>query len=143
MHDVILLDEAQDYLPNEIENFSQLTNDLFVVADPRQKIYDGNDSMPLLESKVKKIIALTHHYRNGLEICKFADQVGARMSGGYDPIEPTANYPESTIPSRWDPHPDLALTEQADLIADALKVELRTYPGELLGVLCPRSLSEY
>jgi superfamily I DNA/RNA helicase len=138
MHNVILLDEAQDYLPIEIENFSRLADDLFVVADPRQKIYGGSDPMSLIEGKVEKIIELHSHYRNGLEICKLADQVGSRMSGGYDPIEPSANYPESAIPSRWDHHPGLDLSQQADFIADTLKLERRAFPDELLGVLCPR-----
>lgn len=138
VHDAILLDEAQDYLPIEIENFSHLADDLFIVADPRQKIYGGSDPMPIVQSKVQRVIELQSHHRNGLQICKLADQVGTRMSGGYDPIEPTMNYPESAIPSRWDSHPDMTVDEQADLIADSLKRELRTYPDELLGVLCPK-----
>jgi superfamily I DNA/RNA helicase len=86
IHDAILLDEAQDYLPDEIEVFNRLTRDLFVVADSRQKIYDGADSLPVLETKVLSVIELKYHYRNGIQICRLADQVGTRMTGGYDPI---------------------------------------------------------
>jgi superfamily I DNA/RNA helicase len=137
IHDAILLDEAQDYLPAEIEVFSRLTRDLFAVADSRQKIYDGADSLPVLETKVLSVIELKFHYRNGIQICRLADQVGARMTGGYDPIEPTANYPEVQIPSKWDNHVG-NLAAQAALIVDALRLQRRTYSDELLGVVCPR-----
>src|SRR5437016_8972184 len=37
-YDAILLDEAQDYLPDEIHIFNRLAKNLFIVADSRQKI---------------------------------------------------------------------------------------------------------
>ena len=41
--DALLLDEAQDYTPQEIQIFSKLTNVLVATADVRQKIYDVAD----------------------------------------------------------------------------------------------------
>ena len=137
IHEVILLDESQDYWPQEIDVFSRLAKDLFAVADSRQKVYEGDDCIPLLHSKVQKVIELEHHYRNGIQICKLADQVGAHMTGGYEPIEPTANYPEGKIPSKYDVHQG-TISEQAAEIADAVKRQRRTYPDELIGVVCPR-----
>src|ERR1700692_2492396 len=48
VYEAIFLDEAQDYLPEEIELFRTLGKELYVSADPRQKIYSGPDSMDLL-----------------------------------------------------------------------------------------------
>ncbi len=84
MHQAILLDEAQDYLLEEIEVFRRLCGNLFAVADSRQKIYSGADPFSTLRSLVDREIELSHHYRNGLTICRLADQIGAVMSGGYE-----------------------------------------------------------
>ena len=41
--DAIILDEAQDYTPEEIDIFYRLCSRLFCVADERQKIYQGDE----------------------------------------------------------------------------------------------------
>ena len=137
VHDTILLDEAQDYLPEEVELFRRLSHDLFAVADSRQKIYDLTDSLPTLEGSVDGIIELRYHYRNGIEICRLADEVGARMTGHYEQITPTSNYPETEMPSKFEPH-CCSLDDQATKISEALKLQRRTFPTALLGVICPR-----
>lgn len=137
VHDTILLDEAQDYLPEEVELFRRLSRDLFAVADSREKIYDLTDSLPTLEASVDEIIELRYHYRNGIEICRLADEVGARMTGHYEPITPTSNYPETEMPSKFEQH-CCSLDDQATKISEALKLQRRTFPTALLGVICPR-----
>lgn len=137
LHQAILLDEAQDYFPEEIEVFRQLCSDLFAVADSRQKIYSGTDPLPTLRSVVDREIQLTHHYRNGLNICRLADQIGTVMSGGYEAIAPTSLYREPIIPSRFGVFQG-NIAEQAAKIAEALTLQRRTFPDSLLGVVCPR-----
>jgi superfamily I DNA/RNA helicase len=137
IHDTILLDESQDYLPEEIELYKAFAKDLFAVADSRQKIYDLADALPTLEKLVDKTVELRFHYRNGIEICRLADEVGARITGGYDPITPTSNYPEKQLRSKFEAH-CCPLDEQATKIAEALKLQRRTFPAALLGVICPR-----
>lgn len=62
--DAILLDEAQDYTPNEIRLFGRLTERLFCVADERQKIYKGKDPIEQIKNQVKSHHTLRFHYRN-------------------------------------------------------------------------------
>jgi len=137
LHHCILLDEAQDYLPEEIEVFRQLCGDLFAVADSRQKIYSGADPFPTLRSAVDREIKLTSHYRNGLTICRLADEIGAVMTGEYEPIAPTSLYREAVMPSRFGVFQG-SIPEQAAKIAEALTLQRRTFPESLLGVVCPR-----
>ena len=47
--DAILLDEGQDYTPDEIRLFERLTERLCCVADERQKIYEGEDSLATIK----------------------------------------------------------------------------------------------
>ena len=53
LYDAILLDEAHDYLPEEIELFAKLGRTLYAVADRRQKIYSGEEPFGVLESIVE------------------------------------------------------------------------------------------
>ena len=79
--DAILLDEAQDYTPDEIRLFTRLTERLFCVADERQKIYDGEDSIDAIKSYVGEPHVLRFHYRNGVNICRVADEIAKRWHG--------------------------------------------------------------
>lgn len=80
IYDVLLLDEAQDYIADEIDLFRRLARDLFMVADSRQKIYPGDGSTEHLESVVDRALELRFHYRNGEPICAVADGVGKTFS---------------------------------------------------------------
>lgn len=141
VYDAILLDEAQDYTPGEIELFKKLGGQLFAVADSRQQIYkgDGTDVDPLgaIRSAVPKgnIHELRYHYRNGLEICKLADKI-AKDSTDYQPLTPTAQYKEAENPSKVTIFQG-DLDAQCKEIAKALRTQLRAFPNELLAVVCP------
>src|SRR5438105_12709871 len=41
IYDAVLLDEAQDYLPQEVDLFLQLGEVVFAASDSRQRIYSG------------------------------------------------------------------------------------------------------
>ena len=103
IYDAILLDEAQDYTPSEIELFKKLAGQLFAVADSRQQIYKAEgdvDPLGAIRSAVQPDLhELRYHYRNGLEICKLADRI-AKDSETYQPLTPTAQYKEAENPSR-------------------------------------------
>jgi AAA domain len=83
--DAILLDEAQDYTPDEIRLFARLTERPFCVADERQKIYDGEESIDVIKSYVGETLALNLHYRNGLYIGRVADEIAKRWYS-YQPL---------------------------------------------------------
>ena len=95
IYDVLLIDEAQDFLPTEIAAFRRLARDLFLVADGRQMIYDTNSQVANLEAAVDRTLNLRFHYRNGPEICEVADGIGRTFSSGYEAIGPTCNYDSS------------------------------------------------
>lgn len=137
LYDVVLLDEAQDYWPNEINIFRRLAKDLFVVADPKQKIYGGKNPVAGIEKFVDKAVCLKHHFRNGLRICRLADSI-AKDRKGYEPMEPTSNYDEAKWPSRVDEHESLDLPKQIEKLLTKLDLQLKAYPGELVGICCPR-----
>jgi superfamily I DNA/RNA helicase len=134
--DAILLDEAQDYTPAEIQLFGRLTERLFCVADERQKIYEGEDSIEAIRSCVGEPHVLRFHYRNGVKICRVADEI-AKKWHGYRPLTETSNYPEKANPSTVDCEQRKTVVEQASLIVTRLGTQLIAFPNELIGVLAP------
>lgn len=134
--EAILLDEAQDYLPAEIEIFSKLTERLFCVADERQKIYDGEESIETIKCCVDASHTLKFHYRNGINICRVADEI-AKKWNGYQPLAETSNYVEKSNPSTVDVIRCKSIEEQASMIIERLGTQMMAFPDQLIGVLCP------
>lgn len=134
--DAILLDEAQDYIPAEIQLFSRLTERLFCAADERQKIYEGEDSIEAIKSCVGPPHVLRFHYRNGVKICRVADEIAKKLHG-YRPLTETSNYDEKSNPSSVDCEHCKSVAEQAELIVERLGTQLIAFPDELIGILAP------
>lgn len=134
--DAILLDEAQDYLPIEIEIFSKLSKVIIATADSRQRVYDTPDPLSHLESCVPDMRTLNFHFRNGRAICKLADGL---MKGKPEHVSMLAssNYDESQYPSSVDIKSSLDINKQAAAIHEQLNRQLSAYPEELIGILCP------
>ncbi|KAF0221906.1 MAG: hypothetical protein FD174_237 [Geobacteraceae bacterium] len=135
--DVILLDESQDYLPEEVGIFQRLSNSIFAVADSRQKIYRGEDSVSLLKSIVTKTCNLQFHYRNGRKICNLADAI-AKDSSEFKLLTPTSNYNEAARPSSVEQYCLDSIKAEAKEIIKRLDIQLKAYPGEKIGIACPR-----
>jgi superfamily I DNA and RNA helicase len=138
IYDAILLDESQDYLPAEIDVLHRLAKRLFAVADSRQKIYDGDDPLDVLEKIAGNPHRLRFHYRNGLSICRFADGL-AKDSAKYEALAATSNYDEKATPSSVEVSKHKTIQSQADEIISKLTIQIKAYPEELLGVVCPRN----
>lgn len=136
VYDALLLDEAHDYLPEEIELFSRLGRSLFAVADRRQKIYSGEEPFDVLESVVEGKVELTHHYRNGLSICKLADEIG-RDRSAFQPIEESCNYSEEDRPSSVRFERCGSLDEEIESVISKLAGQMTAYPDELIGIISP------
>jgi len=134
--DAILLDEAQDYIPAEIKLFSRLTERLFCVADERQKIYQGEDSLEAIKDCTGDPHVLRFHYRNGVKICRVADEIAKRWHG-YRPLTETSNYDERANPSSVDCERCKSVADQAALIVERLGTQLLAFPNELIGILAP------
>lgn len=135
-HSCVLVDEAQDFLPGEIAILRTLGERFFGVADSRQKIYKGQDSIKKLESEMNTV-KLPFHYRNGHKICTVADGLTKLPTDEPTMIE-TSRYPEHKLESTVEPLPFPSLDEQCDELIDRLDTQIKAYPGELIGIACPR-----
>jgi hypothetical protein len=132
----VLLDEAQDFLPGEIDVLRTLGERFFGVADSRQKIYKGQDSIKDLEKSINTV-KLPFHYRNGQKICIVADGLAKDLTGDPTLLE-TSKYPEARLESSVDPLSFSTLDEQCSELIVRLDSQTKAYPGQLIGVVCPR-----
>jgi superfamily I DNA/RNA helicase len=140
IYDAILLDEAQDYTPDEISLFKQLAGELFAVADSRQQIYkdEAAEAEPLaaIRAAVDKVHELKFHYRNGRRICELADLM-MKDKDYHQSLLEYCNYNESANPSSVTIFKG-SLADQCREIAAALRNQLKVYPSELLAVVCAK-----
>ena len=136
LYEAILLDEAHDFLPEEVELFSLLARNIFAVADRRQKIYSGEAPFSVLEKVTDEHIELIHHYRNGFNVCLFADTVGQDRHS-FNRISDTSNYDEQRQPSTVIPHKCENLEEEIDLLLSKLDDQLKAYPRDVIGIISP------
>jgi superfamily I DNA and RNA helicase len=137
LHDAILLDEAQDYTFAEIQMFAKVAKHLFAVADSRQQIYSATDD-PV--EALKKLVDHTHelrsHYRCGRKICELADAL-RKYTTLHKPLVDSMMYDEGEYPSSVTCDSG-SLRAQCDLIVHRLTDQMRVYPGQFLGIACPR-----
>lgn len=133
----LLLDEGQDYLPAEIQIFRQLSQQIFVVADTRQHIYGGPDVLDEYVDAGCIVQTLRWHYRNGIAICQVADALAAPWTSE-TPLLEYANYDEAANPSSVKLVQSTDATSQSVLAVPEIDAQLKAYPGEVVGVLCPR-----
>jgi len=135
-YDAIILDEAQDCLPEEIEIFDKLAGVLFVATDSKQKIYSTKDPLAKIRELVPNKFELRYHYRNGLKICRLADAL-AKHSELNRNLEETSNYNERKLPSSVEVEQCASVSDQVDKAIVKLTTQLKAYPEELLGIVCP------
>ncbi|MBA4689572.1 MULTISPECIES: ATP-binding domain-containing protein [Pseudomonadaceae] len=136
--DALLLDEAQDYTPQEIRIFRNLTEILVATADSRQRIYEVEDCSEALSNCVDMEYPLKFHFRNGLEICRLADGINKGVPG-YVPLIQHTNYKEGDYPSKATARKGLSIDEQILAIAAQIADQRFAYPDDLIGVLAPRN----
>lgn len=135
--DCLLVDEAQDYAPNELDLMRALAKKVFFVGDDRQEIYDKRGGLAHLKGVVHSIVSLSAHYRNGLRICRVADAIYEELDDEAG-LEAHSLYDEAAFPSTVIDSGDLDLVEQAAKAVDEIANQLIAYPSGLIGVLCPR-----
>ena len=132
----VLIDEAQDFLPEEMKVLQKLGRRFFAVADSRQKIYPGQDPLSLLEMQAN-VVKLRYHYRNGKNICIVADGLSKHPGEGLT-LERTSKYDEKRLESSVETILHSSLVEQCEDLVSRLDTQLKAYPGQMLGVACPR-----
>lgn len=137
VHDVILIDEAQDYSADEIALISRFGDRVFAVGDKDQRISDKTGALDKLVSLGTNQAVLTSHYRNGLKVCRVADGIKNLID---DPagLEATSNYDETRYPSTVDVFPGRTIDQQVAEAIPRIQTQLQAYPGEMIGIFCPR-----
>lgn len=136
--DVILLDEAQDYSAEEAALLHAFGARVFAVGDDNQRITDQTGALQRLEELGASRTNLRHHYRNGIKICRVADGIKNLLDDAKG-MEATSNYNEAAFPSTVEVLGGLSLADQVKEAIPRIKTQLQAYPGEMIGVLCPRA----
>ena len=136
--EALLLDEAQDYTPQEVRLMKGLTDVFVATADSRQKIYDVDDCIEELRACTDVVHPLTFHFRNGLAVCRVADGI-FKSDPKYTLLQKHSNYREADYPSTFLPRGGLSLDEQISAMAGQINDQRFAYPNDLIGVLCPRN----
>jgi superfamily I DNA/RNA helicase len=135
-YECILVDEVQDCLQEEIDIFFELGKRVFLAGDMRQRIYTTGADLEPIRGRVNRTTELKFHYRCGLQICGVADAIAATI--GFEALSPTCNYRENLAPSSVEAICCPDMQSQCEELVKRLTTQLRTYPGELLGVACPK-----
>lgn len=136
--DAILLDEVQDYTPEELAIIRRFARRVFAVGDERQRIYRGEGAIAYLRRQVRTVSELPYHYRNGFKICRVADGIRNLVDSDQG-MASTSNYDEKKNPSSVIIRPDLSIDEQIAAAIPDIERQLRAYPTGLVGVLSPRN----
>ena len=142
MYDTILIDEAQDLLPAEIEIFRKLSRFIFATADSEQKIYAIPEGFPTLRKCVEQEHALQYHYRVGRRICLLADAL-QKANKQHRSLADFCNYDDKARPSTAKLVRTGSFDEQVHLMMESLPSQLEAYTDELIGVLCPRTAKTF
>lgn len=135
LYDAVLVDEAQDFSEDEIDVFCQIGKSIFAVGDSNQAIYSASTGLAKLES-VCRVHRLTAHYRNGLQICRFADAIASSFRD-HVPLVNSYQYPELKMESSVVFQKCGSFDEQMKHLVGSLVRQRAAYPRELIGVVCP------
>ncbi|GAB3789917.1 ATP-binding domain-containing protein [Dyella agri] len=133
----LFLDEAQDYVPDEIKLLRKLTSTITAASDSKQKIFDGDDCTQELKASVDECRQLKYHFRNGRQICRAADAI-MQGKANYTSMTQHSHYDEAEYPSSVLVRKGLDIEGQAAAIASQLNDQRVAYPEDVIGVLCPR-----
>lgn len=137
MYSAIFVDEAQDLSVGELSELIELSDKVCICGDDRQGIY-GQDGMSTADALDLEPHNLTRHFRIGQEIAKVSDRLMPPAKGGVS-LESTCNYdPALQGASSAILHPSQSRNQQLDSILESIDIQLLAFPGEAIGILCPR-----
>jgi len=141
--DCLLLDEAQDYSPREINLLMRFCDHVFAAGDGNQAIYRREGALDALRSICDETKTLSYHYRNGQKICRLADGIRG-IVGRREGLEASSQYDETAAPSEVANYASEPLAAQVDRAIPIIADQLRAYPNAFIGVLVPlrRDLKE-
>lgn len=138
LFDAILVDEVQDLHIDEVRALMQLSERVTVAGDSKQMIYESGQTITLLERLGFTKTELRYHYRIGTAIADVADKA-LQPEKDVDRLRANCNYKEDELQSRAEllEFPDRQA--QFDAMYKTIDRQLRSYPGEGIGVVVPRT----
>lgn len=137
IYSAILIDEVQDLTRTELRAVTLLTKRIMVAGDDRQRVQSGGEGLEAAAELGFKPIDLEYHYRIGRKICVAADAVLPPRQGA-KPLAQTCNYDDTALPSSADMLPELTFEKQLEKVIREIRVQLKAYPGEAIGIFVPR-----
>lgn len=137
LYDAVLVDEVQDLLLDEIKLLMQLSERITVAGDTKQMIYETGQTVDALEPLGFIKTELKYHYRIGLSVADVADRA-LQPAEDAQKLRANSQYNEEELKSRSDLYECASRELQFETMYKTLELQLRSYPGEGLGVLVPR-----
>jgi superfamily I DNA/RNA helicase len=134
LYDVIFIDEVQDLLEIELQIIRSLAHRINAAGDSRQRIYKHREGLPTIRAMVDRVVTLEQHYRIGIKICDFADQILPPKLGDAA-LSEGCNYDEEARPSSVLPIYSVDINSQFDECIDQIKEQRRYITDEPIGVL--------
>jgi len=133
-YDAIAIDEVQDLEGPELSVLERLSPRIMVAGDTRQSIYAGNGVAAAKAAGYSERV-LQFHYRIGRAICRVADSIYP-PDAGQPTLLQRCQYDEK-LPSTAEVVKCADLNEQCLKLVENVRVQLKSFPGETVGVLLP------
>lgn len=135
-YDAILVDEVQDLRIEEIQALLPLSERITVAGDSKQSIYETGHSVEEIKKLGFQTTTLTYHYRIGTAIADTADKA-LQPKVDADRLRANCQYREDTLQSRAELYELPSREAQFDAMLRTIELQLRSYPGEGIGVFAP------
>lgn len=138
VYDAVLVDEVQDLDIEEVKALMQVSDRITVSGDTKQSIYESGQTIPMLEALGFAKTELRFHYRIGSAIADVADKA-LQPEKTSDLLRANCNYREDELQSRAELLEFVDRQAQFDAMLKTIERQLRSYPGEGIGIIVPRT----
>lgn len=138
LYDAVLVDEVQDLNIDEVNALMQLSERITMAGDLKQVIYESGQTIPFLEGLGLNKTELRFHYRIGTAIADVADKA-LQPEKDIDRLRANCNYREDELLSRTELLEFTDRQAQFETMFINIERQLRSYPGEDIGILVPRT----
>lgn len=138
VYDAVLVDEVQDLDIEEVKALMQISDRITVSGDTKQSIYESGQTIPMLEALGFAKTELRFHYRIGSAIADVADKA-LQPEKTSDLLRANCNYREDELQSRAELLEFVDRQAQFDAMLKTIERQLRSYPGEGIGIIVPRT----
>ena len=135
-YDAILVDEVQDLRIEEVEALLPLSERITVAGDAKQTIYESGQTIAEIEKLGFKRTELQFHYRIGTAIADTADKA-LEPKNDAQRLRANCQYREDAMQSRAELSELPSRRAQFDMMLKAIELQLRSYPGEGIGIFVP------